>query len=819
MPIVSLFSFCIDETTQFHLRRMRSMFAGPPRKRRFCLAIVLSTFVACLPCLAWKHDFANVQSRLAPSHGRIPVACEPNRGQAAPEVRYVCRLGGYNVSLTSGAAIFQGDNLVRRQRFMNASDSIADGTPNMGLSFLGAAPDPNIVGLDRLPGKTHYLSGADPFRWHTNIPQFAKVRYMGIYPGIDLIYHGSGTQLEFDFRIAPGADPNRIRMHFEGAGSIEVGHQGSLVIRIPTSTVRFLAPFVYQMSGSTRKPLVGRYVVAGPKDVMFQLGSYDRKRTLIIDPVLLYSSYIPQAQQGNGVAVDSLRNTYLVSGGYVTKINSAGSAVVYSAFLGELLTGVAVNGSGNAFVTGTNILVAKLNSAGSSILFSKHLGSSSDYGLGIALDTSGNAYVAGAASGLIATSGAYQRSCVSLCAFAAKVSPTGTVGYATFVGGVSVASAVAVDRSGNAYITGFTGPTGFPTTANAVFRTFRGGQNDAFVTKLNSTGSALLFSTFLGGSGADNGNAIAIDQSGNAYVAGATRSFADFPITPGAFQTKYTPCCDDAFVTKVSADGSRLVYSSYLGGNNVDIARGIAVDQYNQAYIVGQTRSSNFPQTSNRLQNFAGGTCGSTNGFPNPCDDAFIITLNAAGSHIVYYSTLLGGSSSDGALGVAIDPALNVYVTGFTASTNFPTRNAIDTQKSALNEDGFIAKLVIAADLSATASAPSSTSVGSNLSYTFAVLNAGPDGADGANLTAAIPAGTTFVSYTTTNGSCSASAASFTCKRSSRLLPAHSWGPVTLTVKIGSGTGGKVTNSVRVKSNTQDLKLSNNSATTTTFVN
>jgi uncharacterized repeat protein (TIGR01451 family) len=501
----------------------------------------------------------------------------------------------------------------------------------------------------------------------------------------------------------------------------------------------------------------------------------------------------------------------------VTKLNASGSALLYSTYLDDPIMEAAIDRDGNAYVTGMGAFVVKLSPKGALLTRSVYLGSTSIWVSGIALDRSGNAYITGIANVLTTTAGAFQRTCRGFdCAFVAKFSGSGALVYSSLLGGSNgeAGYGVAVDSNGNAYITGYTGSTDFPVTATAFQKKLRGGTSvDAFVTKFNASGSGLLYSTYFGGSGEDVAFGIAVDSSGNAYITGYTRSWADFPTTPGAFQPHYTPCCDDGFVAKLTSNGSRIYYSSFLGGNNVDNAEAIAVDQYNQAYVVGRTSSSTFPQTSNKLQGFRGLRF-----------DAFVITLNAAGSRIAYYSTFLGGTSDDDAMSVAVDRALNVYVTGFTLSSDFPvSSNAYSKIPPAGSIEGFVAKLVIAADQATSASAPASAATGSNLMYTFSVFNKGPDNADVAVLTTAVPVGTGFVSYATTNGSCATpsagSAGVVTCKRSNALVPSHSWGPITLTVKVNAAAGTTITNTAKVSANTQDLFPANNTKSVSVKIN
>jgi len=330
-----------------------------------------------------------------------------------------------------------------------------------------------------------------------------------------------------------------------------------------------------------------------------------------------------------------------------------------------------------------------MNPSGSGLIYSTYLGGSGpDEPFGITVDASGSAYVTGwtASSNFPTTKGALQTTPGGGYddAFVTKLSPTGSaLVYSTYLGGKSYdeAHGIAVDASGNAYVTGFTYSSNFPIVAGA-HQSALGGYDDAFVSKLNPTGTALIYSTYLGGSGYDEGHGIAIDSSGNAYVTGFTYS-SNFPTTRGVLQTTARGGFD-AFVTKLNATGSTLLYSTYLGGSNDDFAYGIAVDSSGNAFVTGKTYSSNFPTTAGAFQTKPGISGG--------YDDAFVVKLNPAGSALVY-STYLGGSGHDAGAAIAIDALGDAAVTGDTYSTNFPTTpGAFQTTLGGLNV-GFMSKL------------------------------------------------------------------------------------------------------------------------------
>jgi len=658
-------------------------------------------------------------------YGKLPLSFEANRGQTARQVKFLARGPGYTLFLTGDAAVLS----LRRQK----SNAV------LRMKLQGANARASVTGADALPGKSNYFIGSDPSQWRTNVPTYSAVKYAAVYPGIDLVYHGNQRLLEYDFLVAPGADPRAIGIRFQGARKLTVNREGALVIALGGSEVIEHAPVVYQDIGGQRQTVAGRYVLRGRGRVGFSVAEYDRRRPLVIDPTLVYSTYLGGWASGNSggfIAVDASGNAYVTGGtessdfpttlgafqttysgngdAFVSKLNPAGSALVYSTYLGGAKggegEGIAVDASGNAYVIGIagpnfpttpgafqttfpsvalyTAFVTKLNATGSALIYSTYLGGSSfGWGSGIAVDASGNAYVAGSTeSGDFPTTlGAFQTtSAGGWDAFVSKLNTAGSsLLYSTYLAGSGEdgASSIAVDVSGSAYVTGETSSANFPTTPGA-FQTTLGGTAAAFVTKLNATGSALVYSTYLGGSNADSGNGIALDASGNTYVTGGTGS-SNFPTTPDAFQTAYAGN-GDAFVSKLNAAGSALVYSTYLGGSaDSDSGIAIAVDASGNAYVTGQTVSINFPTTPGAIQTTYGG------GFL----DGFITKLNSTGSALLY-STYLGGNDMDQGNGIAVDASGNAYVAGPTASADFPiTPGAFQTTYSGVNWDGFVSKL------------------------------------------------------------------------------------------------------------------------------
>ncbi|TLY20499.1 MAG: hypothetical protein E6K68_07800, partial [Nitrospirae bacterium] len=656
------------------------------------------------------------ETRMQEKYGTLPLSFEANRGQTDPRVKFLSRGPHHMLFLTSDEAVMvfmtqepsaQGEpGMVKPEKRERATQTA------LRMQFAGANLQARVQGQEELPGKANYFTGNDPTKWRTNVPTYAKVRYDNLYPGIDLIYYGNQRQLEHDFVVRPDADPSSIALSIQGADTVEVDAQGDLVLHTAAGPIRLRKPVFYQEVNGIRKEIPGGYVIKDSHQVGFQVAAYDASRPLIIDPVLSYSTYLGGIgrDSGFGIAVDALGNAY-VSGVtastnfpttpgafqttfgsfFVTKLDPTGSAFVYSTYLGGMsldeFSGLAVDAAGNAYVTGNtdssnfpttlgafqtaiggfvDAFVTKLNPSGSALVYSTFLGGSGfDEGLGIAVDAAGNAYVTGLtlSTDFPTTAEAFQPASVgSDDVFVTKLNPTGSaLVYSTYLGGGGTddVSGIAVDASGNAYLTGVTDSADFPTTLGAL-QTLFGGDADAFVTKLDPTGATLVYSTFLGGSGFDDGLGIAVDASGNAYLTGVSDS-TDFPTTLGAFQTASGGGGGDTFVTKLNPAGTALVYSTYLGGSsNLDEGFGIAVDAAGNAHVMGLTFSTDFPTTAEAFQSNSGGFI-----------DAFVTKLDPTGSALLY-STYLGGSGSDQGRGIALDAAGNVYVTGFTDSTDFP---------------------------------------------------------------------------------------------------------------------------------------------------
>lgn len=650
------------------------------------------------------------------SYGPLPLHFEKNQGQADPQVQFVAPGSAYTVFLTGNEAVLS----LQQPAAPGGASVVAPATGGtLRMQVVGAHAASRAVGEDELTGKVNYFLGNDPARWHTDIPTYAKVNYPDIYDGVDLVYYGSQQRLEYDFVVKPAADPAAIALAFRSADHLGIDGQGNLVLQTAAGTLLQHKPFIYQEVNGIRQAIDGGYVLRGPQQVGFRLGSYDPSRTLVIDPVLAYSTYLGGSADdvGNGIAVDGTGNVYLA--GDATSTDFPTASAVQAAYGG---------GTADAFI-------AKLDPTGTTLLYATYLGGEGfDAGNGLAVDATGSVYITGKTHSreFPITRGAFEDTYRGdeFDAFVTKLSPAGDqLIYSTYLGGNDndAGIAVAVDSGGNAYVTGGTKSKDFPATQSAYQGVNNGGTN-AFVTELNVTGTDLLYSTFLGGSFTDRGNAIAVDANGIVYVAGHTNS-DDFP-TLNALQPVYGGGLDNAFVAKLNpqaANDDSLLFSTFLGGSGSDKGLGLAVNRDGEIYVAGQTSSADFP-TAKALQPTYGG--GSSN--------AFVAKIDSVGSSLLF-ATYLGGSGDDRASALGLDANGNVYVTGSTSSVDFPVVDAFQPLLEG-SSDAFVAKL---------------TSDGSTLNYASYLGGSGDEDLpqNGVNMGALAvdPAGAVYVTGRTTS--------------------------------------------------------------------
>ena len=676
------------------------------------------------PILTNATEHANHAS-VAKTYDKLPMSFEVNEGQVDERVSFLSRSRGYNLFLTSNEAVLS----------LNVKHDV------LRMKLLDANPATRAIGLEELPGKSNYLIGNDPKQWFTNVAHYARVKYEAVYPGIDLVYYGKQEKLEYDFIVAPGADPSTIKQVFEGTEVVKIDEEGGLILRTRNGELRQHKPFIYQQTDDGHKrQIAGRYVKTGKHQIGFEVDEYNPDLPLVIDPVLVYSSYLGGSGDDEvlAIATDGAGNAYVAGpttssafpttagafqpirpGGtdtFVTKLDPSGSVLVYSTYIGgslgsEYTYALKVDNQGHAYVTGSTFsidfpttpgvvdpvpgpagdgFVTKLSPSGSSLIYSTFFGgSSSDIPQSIAIDGAGQVSVTGYTFSLDfpTTLGAFDTTFNGVTsnedAFVTKLNATASgFIYSTFLGGSGrdLGTGLALDSSGNTYVTGYTTSTNLPTTFGA-FDRFLGGTDDSFVTKLNATGSGIVYSTYLGGSGGggDVGFGVAVDAAAQAYVVGYTGAF-DFPVTGSAFDRIFSGGVD-VFVTKLTASGAGLSYSTFLGGSGFDVGFGIAVDGLGQAYVTGHTNSSTFPTTFGAFDTSYGG---------GGVSDAFMTKLTASGSALSYSTFLGGNSSNDEGRGIVIDVAGKVYVGGTTRSVDFPTTvGAYDASHNGAI-DGFI---------------------------------------------------------------------------------------------------------------------------------
>lgn len=833
----------------------------------------------------------------------LPVIFEPNQGQSDSQVKFLSHGWGYGLVLTRDEAVLQIQH-PSHGHDSGVANSLSRQNSVIRMGLVGAQPSPEIVGVDPLPGRSNYFIGNDPSKWHRNIPQFARVRYRNVYSGIDLIYYGKQGQLEYDFEVAPQADPNQVALSFEGAKAVSLNAEGDVLVESGDGSVRLKAPRIYQRRGQQEQPVSGRFLMRARNRVGFEIGEYDRGRGLIIDPILSYSTYLGGSGSEGCSAIPSIAavkagcpaitadpggTAFYVAGPttstnfppqpgvmgslkgtanvFIAKFNAAGSALVFSTYLGgngtDYPVGVAVDSGSNVYVagtttssnfptgsitpfqatpnSGTQVFISQLKFDGSSLLYSTYLGGGgTDIATGMAIDNKGSVFVTGTTTSgtgtppsksfpvstsilpfqpAPATGAAIQFFASKVSTLSSNAGPAALL-YSTYFGGSNPANGIAqgggiaVDTNGNFYITGTTNflHLGSPSTDFPIVNAFQAcldtaatsppptppptctapaspPATDAFVAKFNPTVSSsgsLLYSTYLGGSGQDAGFAIAVDSGFNAYVTGSTTS-ADWNIPSGI--VPYQKCLDaptisgstacttpaspppDAFVAKIGGSeisttntAFPLNYFSYLGGGLNDVGLGIAVDSIQHVRVTGYTNSTDFPTNTTPPPTtpptpIQGNLKGAINAFVAQID-----TTTNVSSAPGQWGTYLGGSGTDHGTSVALDLNGGTYVAGDTNSPDFPTVTPFQTLTG---NHVFASKISSVSVLSippffpttpgTTANpvvSPNPAAVGNQVTFTYTIVNSGPDPVSNVIMTDSLASNATFNSATASPGSC-----------------------------------------------------------------
>jgi uncharacterized protein (TIGR03437 family) len=682
------------------------------------LALALLSCTGCLPGAVTQPD--------------LPLAFEANKGQFDASVKYLAHGKNHDLLLTSTGAV------------------LVNGTGATQMRLAGARSS-RIEATDQLPGLANYFIGSDRSRWRTHVPTYSRIVYRGVYPGIDQIYYGSRGELEYDFIVAPEARPDTIQLEFRGASRVQIEDSGDLVVTTAAGVFRHRKPVVYQVIGGDLRAVSGSYLRKGRNRVGFHVGSYDRSHPLVIDPVMQFSMFVGGAafEQLYGATLDTAGNIYLT--GVTTSPNFSLNAP---------------HATGNT-LGWANAFVVKLNPTASSVLYTTYFGGRyNEAGYSVAVDAAGNAYVAGTTNSddLPVTPGAYQSKFLGGFlpndigvvgdGFVAKIDPSGdTLLYLTYLGGpnAEVVYDMAIDSAGNAYVVGSTKSVTFPITPDAAMR--YGGDVDGFLAKLNSTGTALLYSTFIGGSGTDGVNRIVLDSAENIYLTGICSLI--FPTTSGAYQ-KVNAGSGDAFVMKLNTAG-KVVFSTLLGAQAIDNGEAIAVDAQGNVYVAGATSSVTFPVQAGAAPAVVPGPAslfvskfdptgatllytkilGGQKKMYNPAiavaadgslflaaatdssdiattpdalqtklkgaENLVVAKLNPAGTAFSFLS-YLGGQGMEFPGRIMLDPAGNLIIAGTTSSGDFPVKGPLGQIYNGGTGDAFVTKLVFAPPLLALGS-------------------------------------------------------------------------------------------------------------------
>ena len=715
------------------LLRFAASLAGVVSVAILCLSIAGRNQAKYAPLGAKPSQTSKPSAEeIGAQYGRLPLSFKANLGQTAPEVQFVSQGAGYELFLTRQDAVLalQSSRQVQAPRLNRASNvkalreaQRAQKTSVLRLHFDGSNSTAEVSGVNRLPGRTDYFIGRDPKNWHTEVPSYSRVAYQGIYSGVDAVFYGNQRQLEYDFIVAPGADPKQIALDVEGAKTLELDARGNLLMGVSGREVRLLKPVIYQEANGEHREIAGNYEITREHRVTFSIGNYDRNERLVIDPVLDYSTYLGGGPAvsgigsdfGFGIAVDSSKDAYVTGQTFSLSFPTTASGFTPGP--------VASNNFGAVFVT-------ELDPTGTSELYSTYLiatDANGDYGLALALDTSGNIYVAGQTfSTQFPTTAANAAEIVPTdsttvvnvgTAFLSKINPAmsgaASLVYSSYLGGSGgatfgdFADGIAADANGNAYLAGLTASSDFLSTVTTAtgYQTSNSDTTDgvAFLAKVNTAGSgptSVVYSTYLGGDGknaisvgyGDRALGVAADSAGNAYLVGTTTS-SNFP-TVNALQSgpNASNQAAEAFVSRIDTTKTgvgSLIYSTYLGGDVFDVGGAVALQPGNATpasavYATGSTQSHKtsppvFPTTTGAYIAPAGTS-----------DVVFVTVLDTtkSGAGSLKYSALVGGSAGDNGNGIAADSSGNAYVTGGTGSIDFPLLAVGSYQTSNNNAGG-----------------------------------------------------------------------------------------------------------------------------------
>ncbi len=691
------------------------------------------------------------------SIANMPLSFIENRGQFDSRVKFYSKTPSQTLWFTEGGIVF---DLLKMEA--SGEDRIKGGKIKKDITterlvftqrLVGSTPAPRIEAKDPHPGAYNHFIGNNPEKWQKDMKAYKEILYHEVYPGIDMKLFGKGRDLEQEFHVKAGADVGVIRISYEGIEGLRVSDDGSLIISTGFGELKESRPTIYQEIEGKRVDIAGRFRIIEGTTYTIEPGPYNKQYALIIDPTLVYSTYIGGGNSPYGniygwdlatsITVDPSGNAYVTGESWsidfplsnplqganaglwdviVFKLSPDGSSLLYSTYIGG--TGddegseIAIDSSGNIYIVGSTdsvdfpvtanafqttnnaagdeVIILKLDATGGSLLYSSYLGGSgTEIGMGLSLDTSNNMYITGLTTSIDLPLinplyGSYIGGVYD--AFVAKINPSlsgsASLIYSTYLGGTGDDRGIRIstDSSGNVWIVGSTSSTDFP-MASPLYGTYLGGNFDVFLSKLSSDGSSLTYSTYLGGTGEDRGVGVVLDTTGNVYVTGRTTS-TDFPVVNPIYST-YRGGVFDAFITKLNGSGSSIIYSTFIGGSGDDRSLAIALDNAGNSYITGVTSSTDFPSVNPIQPAYGGGDY-----------DVFVTKVNSAGSSILY-STYLGGSAldpgwygigSEDAEAIAVDAMGNAYVAGFTWSDDFPIVNPYQATRAG-DWDVFVAKI------------------------------------------------------------------------------------------------------------------------------